>query len=215
MSLTFGVDEAGRRPILGPMAISVVAVDRSATRKLNAMGVDDSKSFGSDDNGRARRAELATEIRGVVVESRVRVVHVEEIDHYTYRGLLNALERRVVLELLEAMGAGRQDRVICDGARMFAPLTRQYPRLRAVDRGESAHASVAAASILAKDERDREFAIIAGRYRDEFGPVTGGGYLNAATNRFLDAYKARYGALPPEARKSWGADKREANLSLF
>lgn len=215
MSLTFGVDEAGRGPILGPMAIAVVATDRGATRRLNNMGVADSKAFGSSAEGQARRAELAEKIRGCVIASRVRLVSVEEVDHYTYRGQLNALERRVVLELLESLQATRADKVICDGANMFRPLGQHYPRLLAVNNGESAHASVAAASILAKDDRDREFNVIAKRYADEFGPLTGGGYCNAATYRFIDAYKARYGAPPPELRKSWGADKRDANLSLF
>lgn len=215
MSLTWGVDEAGRGPILGPMAIAVVAVDRGATRRLNNMGVADSKSFGSDADGRARRADLAAQIEEVVVKSRVRLVHVEEIDHYTFRGLLNALERRVVLELLGALEAEREHRVFADGARMFSPLLAHYPRLKAVDNGESAHVSVAAASILAKHERDRAFSVIAQRYEPEFGEIKGGGYLNKATNKFLDAYRERHGELPPEARKSWGADKRDANLSLF
>lgn len=215
MSLTWGVDEAGRGPILGPMAIGVVAVDRAATRRLNTLGVADSKSFGSTADGRARRAELAAKIMEVVVKARVRLVQVEEIDHYTFRGQLNALERRVVLELLASLEADRQHRVFADGARMFSPLLAHYPRLKAVDNGESAHVSVAAASILAKHERDRAFSIIAQRYEPEFGEMRGGGYLNKATNKFLDAYRERYGGLPPEARKSWGADKRDANLSLF
>ena len=98
---------------------------------------------------------------------------------------------------------------------MFAPLKQHYPRLRAVDNGEAAHPTVAAASILAKHERDREFGVIAGRYADELGTVRGGGYLKAATRRLLDAYRDRYGDLPPEARRSWGASKRTKNLELF
>lgn len=207
MSLVFGADEAGRGPILGPMTIAVVAVDRAAERSLEVLGVTDSKRFGSGDEGRARRQALATEIRALVPACRLRVIEVEEIDHYTFRGQLNALERRVVLELLAALQAPRSARVVCDGARMFAPLVAHYPKLVAVDHGESAHIAVAAASILAKDARDRAFAVIAQRYAEDFGPVRGGGYLNAATRRFLEAYHERHEALPPEARRSWGASK--------
>ncbi|MCH9684145.1 MAG: hypothetical protein K0V04_22120 [Deltaproteobacteria bacterium] len=213
MSLIYGVDEAGRGPILGPMTIAVVGVDRKATRALGTLGVDDSKSFGSTAEGQLRRAQLAEQIRACVPAVRLRTVEVEEIDHYTYRGQLNALERRVVLELLAAMEVERDARVICDGATMFKPLRLHYPRLQAVNRGESAHVSVAAASIVAKDARDRAFGVIANRYGDEFGPVRGGGYLNAATRKFLSAYEQRYGELPPETRRSWGA--KSGNLSLF
>jgi ribonuclease HII len=212
--LVFGADEAGRGPILGPMAIAVVAVDPESEAALRSLGVADSKSFGSDVTARERRRELARQIIERVPACRVRLVEVEQIDHYTYRGQLNVLERRVVLELLQVLGAARTARVICDGARLFAPLRANYPQLEAVDHGESAHLAVAAASIVAKDARDRAFEVIATRYAEEFGPLRGGGYLNAATRRFLAAYEARHGALPPEARRSWGADK-SANLSLF
>lgn len=214
MSLTFGADEAGRGPILGPMTIAVVGVDAAGERALEALEVDDSKRFGSNAEGRQRRQELAEQIRACVPACRLRVVEVQEVDHYTHRGQLNVLERRVVLELLESLGATRSARVICDGARMFSPLRAHYPHLEAVDKGESAHVAVAAASIVAKDARDRAFAVIAQRYEEEFGEIRGGGYLNAATRRFLEAYEERYGSLPPEARKSWGGGK-DQNLSLF
>lgn len=214
MTLVFGADEAGRGPILGPMTIAVVAVDNAAEQALTELGVADSKKFGSGDEARERRHALATEIKSVVPSYRLRTVEVEEIDYYTYRGQLNALERRVVLELLDALQAPRSARIICDGATMFSPLKALYPNLQAVNDGESAHVAVAAASIIAKDARDRAFSVIATRYAEEFGPVKGGGYLNAATKTFLEAYQQRYGALPPEARRSWGANK-DANLSLF
>ena len=204
---TFGADEAGRGPILGPMVIAVVGLDRGSAISLAKRGVVDSKGFGAGPRAKARRAELASIIRDRAQKWVIRSVEVDEIDDYTYRGQLNALERKVVLELLTTLEVAVDARIFCDGATMFAPLRRHFPELRAVNNGESAHVSVAAASILAKDERDRRFTEIAGRYEPDFGPIAGGGYLNSATRRFLDAYAARHGGLPPEARKSWGAKR--------
>ncbi len=211
----FGVDEAGRGPIIGPMAIAVVAVDKRGAAALRRCGVADSKSFGFGADACARRAELAEKVRTRAVAWGLRLVEVEEIDHYTRRGQLNALERRVACELLRELAAATHERIVCDGATLFSPLRAMFPQLRAVDNGEAAHVSVAAASIVAKDARDVAFAQIAKRYESEFGPITGGGYINAATRRFLDAYKARHNGLPPEARKSWGAPKIEESLPLF
>ncbi len=211
---TFGADEAGRGPILGPMVISVVGLDRGAAISLAKRGVCDSKGFGAGAKARAKRAELASIVKERAPLHAVRVVEAEEVDRYTYRGMLNALEREVVHDLLVELGATEDDRIVCDGANMFAPLRAFFPQLEAVNQGESEHVSVAAASILAKDARDKAFAEIASRYEGDFGPLRGGGYLNAATRTFLDAYKAKHGALPPEARKSWGADKIET-LPLF
>ena len=61
----------------------------------------------------------------------------------------------------------------------------------------------AQASVIAKVLRDQRWAEIRGRYSDEFGEIIGGGYVNDGTRRFLRAYAERYGALPPEARRSW------------
>ena len=215
MKRTFGADEAGRGPILGPMVVAVVALDRGGAIALRKRGIADSKSFGAGADAIARRAELAAIVRERALCFASRAIEVEEIDRYTFRGQLNALERITVLDLLETIGCGPDEKIICDGAVLFSPLRAHFPNLQAVNRGEEAHAAVAAASILAKDERDQAFAAIAARYEPEFGPIRGGGYLNAATRRFLDAYQERHGELPPEARKSWGAPKADPTLPLF
>jgi ribonuclease HII len=204
----FGVDEAGRGPILGPMAVAVVALEHDAASTLCRLGVSDSKSFGVGSHARERRAELAAEIQRHASVSHCALVSVDDIDRYVFRGQLNVLEREIVRDLLSSAAVSSEDRVICDGSRLFAPLRRYYPALEAVDHAESIHVSVAAASIVAKHARDEAFAVIARRYEPEFGPIAGGGYVNDATRRFLSAYQQRYGSLPPEARKSWGAKKQ-------
>jgi ribonuclease HII len=199
--VTVGVDEAGRGPALGPMVMAVVALDTRAAASLSRAGLTDSKSYGSDDDARARRSELATKVREVATYVAVEAVEVDEIDRRVSCKELNVLEREVAVRLLA--GAPDAHRIIADGKRMFAPLGARFPNLEARDEAESHHAAVAAASVVAKVLRDARWDEIRGRYADEFGEIIGGGYVNDGTRRFLRAYAERYRCLPPEARRSW------------
>lgn len=199
--LTIGIDEAGRGPAIGPLVMAVVALDTGAARALSRAGLTDSKAFGAGEAACARRADLAAQVRARATFVAVEVVAVDVIDARVANGELNALEREVAVRLLT--DAPRADRIIADGHRMFAPLVPHVPRLEARDGAEALHAAVAAASVIAKDLRDRAFAEICARYAPEFGVIRGGGYVNDATRAFLRAYATRYRCLPPEARRSW------------
>jgi ribonuclease HII len=205
LKVTLGVDEAGRGPAIGPMALAVVALDSKAAAALSRAGLRDSKSFGAGDEAHAIREALADKIR-----ARASFVAVEMADHALIdtrvsRNELNVLEREIATRLITAALAAvpQMDRIIADGKRMFAPLAMRYPMFESRDRAEDHHASVAAASVIAKVERDRAFHKIRARYSDEFGEIAGGGYANAATRRFVRAYVERYGALPAECRRTW------------
>ncbi len=199
-TLTLGIDEAGRGPAIGPLVMAAVALDTGAARTLTRAGLRDSKSYGAGDEARARRAALAAEVQARARFCVVVDVEVDELDARVVRGELNQLEREVAERMIGAAPACT--RMIADGKRMFAPLCARVAGLEAYDDGESRHAAVAAASVLAKVQRDARWEAICARYA-EFGPITGGGYVNDGTRAFLRAYAARHHALPPEARRSW------------
>jgi ribonuclease HII len=201
MSRTLGIDEAGRGPVLGPMVMAAVCLDTRGARLLTRAGLRDSKLFGATDKGRQRRSTLADMVRELALHVEVRVVDVAEIDRRVRRKELNALEREVAEVLIRQ--APTADRIIADGKRMFHPLAARHANLTALDKAESRHASVAAASVMAKTRRDQIMEDILARYRPLFGDIRGGGYGNEATRRFLRAYATRFGCLPPEARRSW------------
>ena len=199
--LVLGIDEAGRGPGIGPMVLAAVALDVDAEMLLAQAGVRDSKVFGSTSAGRQARTRLAALIREHAAWSALEICEVPEVDAYVARSQLNLLERERAEILI-----GRAPtcvRIVADGRALFAPLVAQYPHLEAVDRAESAHMAVAAASICAKAMRDELFEAIARRYEPEFGALRGGGYVNPATVAFVAEYVRRHGQLPPEARKSW------------
>jgi ribonuclease HII len=199
--LVLGIDEAGRGPGLGPMVLAAVALDEAAERELALGGVKDSKAFGSGPAARGKRAALAALVRRHAAFCAVEVCEVAEIDAYVARGGLNELERERARRLVLQAPACR--RIIADGRAVFAPLAADLPGLVACDRAEKAHLAVAAASLCAKDLRDRLFASIASRYRNEFGELAGGGYMTPATYAFVAEHVRRHGCLPAEARKSW------------
>jgi ribonuclease HII len=199
--LVLGIDEAGRGPVLGAMVLAAVALEPAASRRLARAGVADSKSFGSGPDAHERRTELLRLIEASAAWIGIEVCDVETIDAYVTRGALNVLERERAERLIAA--APPCKRIIADGRGMFSPLRASFPHLEARNRAESHHVAVAAASICAKVRRDDLFAVIAARYRHDFGEVGGRGYTNAATRAFTTAYLRRYGTLPPEARQSW------------
>lgn len=203
--ITLGIDEAGRGPAVGPMVMAAVALDTPAAAALSRAGLTDSKSFGAGEDAHAARCELDREIRARARFVMTIEVEHTEIDERVARNELNVLEREVATRLIDrAIGELLQiDRIIADGKRMFFALAARFERFESHDRAEGKHAAVAAASVVAKVLRDRRFDQIRQRYEGECGPITGGGYANAATRRWLRAYCERHGRLPDEARRSW------------
>jgi ribonuclease HII len=199
--LVLGIDEAGRGPALGAMVLAAVALDAPAARRLTRAGVTDSKAFGAGADAHAARTALRAVIARHAAWIAIDVCDVEVVDAYVARGALNELERERAAALIR--GAPPCRRIVADGRALFRPLAADFPQLEAVDRAETHHVAVAAASICAKVRRDELYACVTARYEHEFGPVRGGGYVNAATRAFARAYLRRFGVLPPEARHSW------------
>ena len=202
-----GIDEAGRGPVLGPMVVAGVVLKPQAASALTRRGVADSKDFGAGAEARKQRADLLVHIERLAEDVQLEVFEPVEVDEFTEQGLLNELERRGAVRIIERTRSVKK--IIADGAKVFGLLRQRYPHLRAFDFGEEQHVAVAAASIVAKVRRDDLFDGIAKRYDAEFGPIRGGGYVNAATAEFLRRYHERYRCLPDETRRKLGLEGAE------
>ena len=156
-----GLDEAGVGPLAGPVvAAAVVFAPGSGLR-----GVDDSKKLAP-----ARRAALAGEIRAAAVAWAVVAVDPPEIDAVNiYRAGLLAMVRA-----LEALDPA-PDYLLVDGR---ATLDSRIPQEKVIGGDAKCHA-IAAASILAKTERDRLMVDYDGRYPG-YGFADHKGYPTAA-----------------------------------
>jgi ribonuclease HII len=198
---TLGIDEAGRGPAVGPMVMAAVAIDSKAASALSRRGLTDSKTYGAGEDAHAIRCELAALVRKRALFVDTIVVHSPEIDERVSRNELNVLERELAVQLIDK--APTVDKIIADGKRMFMPLCQRYDHFESRDHAEEHHAAVAAASVIAKVLRDTLFDEIKKQYEGELGPITGGGYANASTRRWLRAYVEKHGRLPAEVRLTW------------
>jgi len=133
-----GVDEAGMGPLAGPVVAAAVILPDHA----DLPGLDDSKRV-----PRETREALARAIRRQAIAFCVAWVAPEEIDRINiYQAGLRAMAR--------AVGglSVSPEHVLVDARRIPGLACHQTPLVR----GDSRDASIAAASILAKVERDRE-----------------------------------------------------------
>lgn len=184
-----GVDEAGKGAVLGSMFVAAVQVHDG----LGCLDrLRDSKQLGEEE-----RRELAGELRRDACFNVVKV-SADEVDSYVRDGGMNDLVVEAHSRALRGLGV--RDGVVADASDVSAErFESRLSMLAGMDvsaehRADENHACVAAASIVAKVERDRHVK----RYG------AGSGYPGDPNTRdFLESYVRRNGCLPPYARSSW------------
>ncbi|WP_137752567.1 ribonuclease HII [Sphingopyxis sp. L1A2A] len=166
-----GVDEAGRGPLAGPVVAAAVILCPDGVA-----GLDDSKKLSAK-----RRAELETQIKARCRWG-VGEASVAEIDSINIlQATLLAMTRAV-----EALGV-EPDEVLVDGNRL--PNWRYAAR--AIVGGDALHPCISAASIIAKEHRDRFMTAMAREFPG-FGWERNMGY---GTAQHLAALR-QYGPTP-------------------
>ncbi|MGV1682719.1 ribonuclease HII [Sphingopyxis sp. NJF-3] len=153
--MTVGVDEAGRGPLAGPVVAAAVILCEDGID-----GLDDSKKLSAK-----RRGELEMLIkarcRWGVGEASVAEIDAINILQATFLAMTRAVE---------ALGCDPHE-VLVDGNR----LPRWKYRARAIIGGDALHPCISAASIIAKEHRDR-IMVAAARDYPAFGWATNMGY---------------------------------------
>ncbi|MDT5263137.1 MAG: ribonuclease [Acidobacteriota bacterium] len=132
-----GLDEVGRGALAGPVVAAAVILDPSATIPV---GLDDSKKLTA-----LQRERIAEELRQTATAYAYGLISPEEID----RTNILIATRRAMLQAHESLRP-RADFLLIDALQLReSPLPQ-----KAIIRGDSASASIAAASVLAKTFRD-------------------------------------------------------------
>lgn len=138
--MIIGVDEAGRGPLAGPVVAAAVVLCAGGIA-----GLDDSKKLSAP-----KRASLEQRIKAECLWA-IGEASVEEIDTINIlRATMLAMTRAV--DALCAAAAGVEPHIVLvDGNRLPKWL---YPA-KAVIGGDAIHPCISAASIIAKEHRDR------------------------------------------------------------
>jgi ribonuclease HII len=131
-----GVDEVGRGSLFGPVVAAAVILDRA----YRVRGLRDSKLLLAE-----RREQLAQRIREHAIAWAIAAVDAARIDQINIYQAARVAMRAAVFELVPAA-----DHLLIDAIKLECDLPQ-----RAIIHGDALSASIAAASILAKVERDR------------------------------------------------------------
>ena len=164
-----GVDEAGRGPLAGPVFAAAVILDPARP----IAGLDDSKKLSAK-----QRDRLALLIREHALAWAVAASSVHEIDALNILQASLLAMKRAVEALTLPPDAVEVDGLYCPDVAMPA---------RAIVRGDSSVAAIAAASILAKTARDAELLYWHGVY-PEYGFDRHKGYPTAAHLAALETH---------------------------
>ncbi len=198
-----GIDEAGKGPVIGPMIVCGVVCEDSELEKLERLGVKDSKKLRPE-----RRKELAEEIKKICEVCLIKITP-EEIDRSEN---INDLLRESYIRIVERLDP---DLVIVDSPDVKPERLGEFLRrmtgkdVVSKHRADEEYVIVAAASIVAKVERDAEVD----RLKMEYGDF-GSGY--ASDPKTISSLKEwiRSGRIPPIVRKRWRTIDRLSQQSL-
>ncbi|TMS41034.1 MAG: ribonuclease HII [Methanobacterium sp.] len=190
-----GIDEAGRGSVLGPLVLCGVVIEEDRIKFLERIKVKDSKKISPK-----KRVVLSRKIRKITDYHLVKI-QAHDIDILRANQVnLNQIEKLGMRKIIEKSGANTciVDCFDIKPNRFKSELEGHYPDLNIIaeHKADDKYVVVAAASIVAKVERDNEILKIKKEYKD-----IGSGYpSDPKTIQFL---KNSHPDLPEFVRKSW------------
>lgn len=222
--LVLGIDDAGRGPLIGPMFLAGVLVEKKTEAYLKHEGVADSKTL-----AHSTRVKLAGIIKDHSIKNKVVEASPDFIDSSLARGInLNTLEAIKCAEIINELLVGVEESVTvivdCPSVNTVAwkaTLSNYLKKEHKLDlhcehKADANHPSVSAASILAKVAREEAVSALKHTYGD-----MGSGY---PSDPVTVAFVKKYGQKYKDAgifRKSWATWKQlypengQSSLSQF
>ncbi len=197
--LICGIEEAGRGPVIGPLVMSGVVIEKEDEDKLKAIGVKDSKLLSP-----TQRRSLFKKIVKIAKAYEIIQIWPAEIDGREKLNLnLNQLEAVKTANLINLL---KPDEAYIDcpsnNIELYRNFLKKYLKDKKIKlilehKADVTYPVVSAASILAKVTRDAEIEKI----KKEIGVDFGSGYpSDPKTQEFL---KTSWNKYPELFRKSW------------
>lgn len=193
-----GLDEAGRGSLFGPVVAAVVVLNP----KRRIFGLDDSKKLTPD-----RRCELAPRIREHAIAWAVAEVDASRIDAWN----IYQASRQAMVAAISQLNPF-PDYLLLDAIELDLPIEQ-----KSLIHGDARSISIAAASILAKVERDRRMQEFHHLY-PQYGLSQNKGY---GTPDHLEALRQygpsplhRFSYAPVREARCWASGAEQAALPL-
>lgn len=193
--LVLGIDDAGRGPVIGPMILAGVLLDKKDEDELKKLGVKDSKQV-----LHPKRIILAEKIKKTAIDFCIIEKHPYEIDNHLKEGVnLNKIEALMAAEIINKINTkSRQKEKITVFIDCPSPNLIKWKfilfnylqntenlNLKVEHKADVNHVSCSAASILAKVRREDSIAEL----KKKLGVDFGSGYCSdPATKKFLNDY---------------------------
>ncbi|MEK6844183.1 MAG: ribonuclease HII [Nanoarchaeota archaeon] len=208
--LIMGVDDSGRGPIIGPMILAGVLIDKKSEEFLKKQGVKDSKQV-----LHPKRMQLARIIKELAVHYFIVKAYPEEIDGMIKKGTnLNTLEAMKCAEVINELN-NKKDKITvvvdCPSTNRSAWKNtlstfidnEENLKILCEHKADVNHVVVSAASILAKVAREEEVEELKKKYGN-----FGSGYpADPLTKKFLEEHGERL-KNSGIFRRSWQTWKR-------
>ncbi len=198
-----GVDDAGRGPVIGPLVIAGIGIEKEKLDQLASLGVKDSKQLSAE-----ARMELSIAIPRIVDEYHIVELEAAHLDRIVNRSPkfqgLNLLEAKAMAEVIEKL---RPHVAYVDASdtrpERFKNNIMEHlsfkPQLVSEHHADEKYAPVSAASIIAKVRRDSRIEEL----KKEYGDIGSGYAHDPKTVRFLAEYYLARKEFPPIVRRSW------------
>ena len=194
-----GIDDAGRGPVIGPMVLAGCLIDEKTEKEFKKLGVTDSKKLTTK-----RRDFLVEKIKAQAETFEIIIIPPIEIDGGSIVGenriKLNELEAIATAKIINRINKGyKKLKVVVDCPSTSIIKWQDFLKTKIKNlsnleiscehKADKNHISVSAASILAKDVREKEMTKLKKIYGDEIGS----GYTSdLLTQKFLEKFAEKH-----------------------